>query len=95
MDAHDQIEGIDCALSPYDQRALERAVAEAPLGRRVDVALAWSGLDAEEWATAADLEYRSVHRWIRKHTRLPFGAAYRLAAVMGVPAETLFAGYLK
>ena len=57
---------------------------------RPPVAMAFADLTLSRWAEEAGLEEITVGRWLRSLNRIPFGAALRLAKVLGVEADLLF-----
>lgn len=63
--------------------------------RRVDVALAFAGLTIVQWSEAAGLGHVQVGRWLERQHRMPLGAAFRLAKVLGVETDVLFAWWME
>lgn len=88
------IDDLRSLLNPVHQADLAHILWITPEHRRVDVALAFMGLSQRRWADEAGLERNSLLRWMRKEYRLPLGVAFRLAKVIGVDVDLLFADYL-
>jgi len=87
-------EDIPCLLNPVQTCDLKQILLLTPDHRRVDVALAFSGLVAYQLFRKAGFtdnkSYKCCRRWFSGEVKLPLGAAFRFAAVFGVPAEILF-----
>lgn len=69
---------------------LERTLAD----RRPAVALAFLGLDAKEWSELAGFNQSTLSRWLNRVNHLPYGAAVRLAHVLGLDPILLFTGWV-
>jgi hypothetical protein len=88
------VDDLQPMLNPVHQKDLAHILWITPEHRRVDVALAFMGLTHRRWAEEAGVtDYNSLLRWLRKEHRLPLGAAFRLARVIGVEVDLLFADY--
>lgn len=86
---------IRCALNPTQANDLVFVLGVTRADRRIDVALAFSGLSVADWSGAAGLGNVQVGRWIGEQHRFPLGAAFRLAKVLGVDAEILFQYWIR
>lgn len=87
------VDDLPCVLNVVQAQDLSTILELTPASRRVAVALAFSGLTPESWSRAAGMDRVQVHRWVRvrRHRyRLPYGAALRLATVLGQSADVLF-----
>lgn len=87
---------IVIALNPVVSADLEQILTLTAARRRPSVAMAFSDLTVPQWSLYAGLDDRSVCRWlVARDTRLPFGAALRLARVMGeIDLRILFADWV-
>lgn len=81
-------------LNLVQQSDLTHILSLTPYRRRVAVMLAYVDLYEEDWCNMAGLSAKSVRDWLRGTHKMPFGAAYRLARVIGVDPEQLFTALL-
>lgn len=88
------VDAIKPVLNPVQQADLDAILRLTPAHRRMNVVMAFCGLELPEWASRSGMERHSVTRWLTHQTRMPFGAGFRLAAVIGVDTQLLFAAYI-
>lgn len=97
------VDDIVCVLNPVQRADLTVILGMTPPARCLAVAMAYAGIASYETLlgqaqlmdprkghrreTAAP---QSLRRWLTGETRMPLGAAYRLAAVFGQPIDLLF-----
>lgn len=85
---------IKCVLNSVQSCDLKQILFMTPEDRRLEVALAFTGLSNKELFGISGFDTEATKsgwwRWLRHENRLPLGAAFRLAKVFGVPAEVLF-----
>lgn len=84
------LDALPILLNPV--RAVDLAtILELTPGRsRPTVAMAYAELDYKAWGDEAGFDERTISRWLRRETKMPYGGAMRLAKVLGVDAECLF-----
>lgn len=87
------VEDLVSVLNPVRASDLSAILRLCPARVRPEVAMAFAELDRQHWCHLAGLEPVSLMRWLRGESRLPYGAALRLAHVLGVSAEQLFQGW--
>ena len=90
-----EYDDIICLLNPVAACDLKQILMMTPLDRRLEVSLSFANVDVKYLFITAGL-YESQHdatwkRWLSHKSKLPLGAAFRLAKALGVPAEILFA----
>lgn len=93
-------EEISCYLNPVQSHDLKEILLLTSASRRLNVSLAFSGLTERELITKSGI--RGItdgtnslwKRWMRKDIKLPLGAAFRIAKVLGTPAEILFESFM-
>lgn len=88
------IDQIVSALNPCRARDLEWILRMVLSRARVPVALAFTELSHRAWATQAGFDEAYLSRWLAGKHKLPLGAAFRLAKVIGVDCELLFEHYI-
>lgn len=94
------IDQIACVLNPVQQADLIGILGMTPPGRCLAVAMAYAGIPTyrallqHAGVRATGASVATLSRWVTGRTRWPLGAAYRVAAVFGVPAEALFAHWI-
>lgn len=86
---------VRCVLNPVQANDLIFVLGVTQADRRVDVAMAFTGLTVAAWSEAAGLGQVQVGRWLDEKHRFPLGAAFRLAKVLGVDAEVLFGFWIR
>jgi len=84
------VDDLTPKLNECRQRDLMTILDLTPPRYRVSVALAFAGWSQEDWATEAGICRKSISLWMRCKNRMPLGAAYRLARVMGADPFQLF-----
>lgn len=89
------LEDIHCLLNPVLQADLRTILELTPYDRRLDVTKAFCRLTDSDWAARTGMSLKNVSRWFNGRNKLPFGAAYRLAQVVGVEPTLLFEGYVR
>jgi len=77
-------------LNECRQRSLVRIFEETPPRLRISMALAFCEWTYEEWSNEAGITPKTVCQWVRGLNRIPFGAAIRLARVIGADPMQLF-----
>lgn len=93
------LDAIVPVLNPVRQMDLDTILRLTPAPQRVPVALAFAGMDIKGWAAAAGFQGPTVYRWVHLEAeqarRIPLGAGFRLARVLGaIDVELLFEAYL-
>lgn len=88
------VDDLPCLLNMVQIDSLNEALRLAPEHRRPFVLIAWLELDQARWAHEAGFEPPTLLRWLQRYNRLPFGAAVRLARVVGLDPVMLFEGYV-
>jgi len=94
------VDDIPCALNPLQACDLKQVLLLTPEDRRFVVACAFAALEPHDIFDRAGLVSDSKHgdkqwqRWTGHEHRIPLGAAFRVAKVLGVPCEVLFASRL-
>ncbi len=88
---------IDELCPMLDPRACAKLIMVldlTPPERRVAVALAYANITMVAWAREAGMPGSTVWRWVSatgdKRMRMPLGAAFRLAKLLGVEPGILF-----
>lgn len=89
------VDDLPCLFNPVQVADLTTVLEHTPARRRVAVTLAFAELTRQEWCDLAGitLSLEAVGHWLRHRSDLPFGAACRLAAVLGQPVKLLFSEY--
>lgn len=95
------IDDLPVVLNPAIQNDLRVVLSYTQPERRWKVMLAFLGFDQQDVAQASGITERSLSGWFAQrgptrakyHTRLPLGAAFRIAKVLGQEVDLLFAAY--
>jgi len=77
-------------LNPCRQRDLARILDITSPRLRIPMALTFCEWTSEQWSQEAWITPKTVCQWVRGLNRIPFGAALRLAKVMGADPMQLF-----
>ncbi len=77
-------------LNACRQRDLATILELTPARLRMAVALAFADWNMDEWALEAGINKNTIWRWKGGANRIPLGAAYRLARVLGADPLQLF-----
>jgi len=87
---------IPCVLNPLLACDLKQILMMTPEDRRLAVALAFANISMKDLFLKSGLgaENTNYYRWIEYENRLPLGVAFRMAKVIGVSIEILFASPL-
>lgn len=88
------VDEIPAVLNPSRAADLEWILRMTPERLRPDVACAFADLSASQWTDLADIDYDVARHWLARRARLPLGAAFRMARVIGVSVELLFEGFV-
>ncbi len=77
-------------LNPYRQKDLAAILDLTPPRLRITMALVFAEWTQDEWAEEAGINAVTVGRWRNGFNRIPLGAAFRLARVLGADPLQLF-----
>lgn len=92
--AETPVDDLRPILNPTQQADLGMVLRVTLCARRVDVTLAWAGLTQDRWAAESGTSRHNLCRWLAGENKIPFGAAVRLARVIGVDPVLLFEAYI-
>ena len=88
---------IKCVLNPVHVSDLKQILSMTPVNRRFSVALSFANITPETLAMQAGLYNHenmklnnTWRRWLRHECKIPLGAAFRFAKVLGISVELLF-----
>jgi transcriptional regulator with XRE-family HTH domain len=77
-------------LNPCRQKDLAAILDLTPPRLRIAIALTFAEWTQDEWAEEAGINSVTVGRWRNGFNRIPLGAAFRLARVLGADPLQLF-----
>lgn len=92
--AETHIDDLKSIIDPSKARDILLAFEFTPPDLRPELVLLLGRLTQTQWAEAAGVGGVNLHRWLTRKFHLPLGAAFRLAKVVGLPAEELFEGWV-
>lgn len=88
------VDDIIPILNPSSLLDLEDYLLRCPPRVRVEIAKARAELTTAEWARRAGVDDSAIFHWMTKARKLPLGAAFRLARIIGVDPQILFIHYI-